>query len=115
PIQGYTIRSLDLLMAMGIADTALDSNEVLHKFVRVYLGYDTSNKVHAGFKLYILPVDSAYLGGDDSSKWIAGYDLLLDSLGKAIHWGHTTTTTTPYVLDLNAPCPNTCSTNQVVN
>lgn len=116
PIKAFTIRYEDLLAAMGIS--SIDPDSVKHKHIRVYLGYDSTDHVHAGFKLLILPVDSAYTSGDDTSKWKGGYDVLLDSTGKPIKYGpggKTTVTVTPYVLDLNAPCPNTCSVNSTVN
>src|SRR5579872_2066627 len=47
PIIAYTIRSLDLLTAMGIRDS-LDTL-ARHKFVRVYLGFDPGHKPHMGF------------------------------------------------------------------
>src|SRR5579872_3082620 len=64
PISAYTIRSLDLLAAMGLPDT-LDTTMVQHKFVRVYLGYDTAHQAHAGFRLFIVPVDDADMEGKD--------------------------------------------------
>jgi hypothetical protein len=113
PIRAFTIRYQDLFAAMGIPE--IDSNQVTHKCIRVYLGYDTSDHVHAGFKLLLVPVDSAYIGGDNKSNWFSGFDVLLDSSGKAIRYVPSSTTVTPYVLDLNAPCPNTCSTNSAIN
>jgi hypothetical protein len=112
PIKAYTVRSLDLITAMGIPE--IDTSLIKHNAIRLYLAYDSSDHMRSGFKLLILPVDSAIIVGD-TSKWFSGYDVLLDSSGKAMPNGPKTLSITPYVLDLNAPCPNTCSTNSVVN
>ncbi|TND08345.1 MAG: hypothetical protein FD123_2376 [Bacteroidetes bacterium] len=91
PIRAYTIHAGDMLEALGMP--AADSAICQYKHARVYIGLD----YNYSFKLYFTPVDSASLGGDNP---VAGVDVILqDSLGKS------------YVLDLNAPCPNTCDVN----
>jgi len=107
-IHAYTIRAVDLLAAMGLPPTLADSSICRFKHIRVYMGYE--NKV--GFKLFIVPVDGACLKGKDSSMWAAGNDVLLDKYARPILAPDSSSngmvTTDTYVLDLNAPCPNTC-------
>lgn len=111
PIRAYTVRSEDLIAAMGLPDSV--DSLVAHKFIRVYLGYDLAHKPHAGFKLFIVPVDDASLAGNDPANWKGGSDVYLDDNGKVIGPGDPAST--PNVLDLNAPCPNTCSTEGSLN
>jgi len=91
---------------MGLSSNVLDS--VTFKYVRVYLGYDKTDGKHRlkGFRLYINPVQGADLDGNPVSP---GTDILLDSLGNPILNPRTPVSATPYVLDLNAPCPKTCA------
>ena len=106
PISAYTIRAIDVLDALGLQAMA---DSARFKYIRMYLAYRKEN----GFKCYIVPVDSADLSSIYPENWKGGYDILLDSLGKPIprklnqiHYSKS-----EYVLDLNAPCPNTCATN----
>lgn len=101
PIKAFSIRSEDLLIAMGMKKRK-DGSYTACEFrdIRVYLGYDTS------FKLFIVPVKDA-----DLDKGIAGTDVFLDKHCKPIPPHKDGAATTAYVLDLNAPCPNTCATS----
>jgi hypothetical protein len=111
PISAYTIRAIDLLGALGLPATLGDSAR--YKHIRMYIGY----RQNSGFKLYLVPVDSASLAGTDPSQWRGGYDVLLDSVGKGIprhKMNLRNDTETGYVLDLNAPCPNTCAENALL-
>lgn len=106
PISAYTIRAIDLLDALGL--TAMkDSSK--YKYIRMYLGFRKEN----GFKCFIVPVDSADLSGTHPENWRGGYDILLDSTGKRIprKLNQVHNSKSEFVLDLNAPCPNTCATN----
>ena len=106
PLISYTIRAQDLLAAMGLSANVLDS--VTFKYVRVYLGYAKNDGRHRlkGFRLYINPVQGADLDGNPVSP---GIDIMLDSLGHPILDRKGAVSATPYVLDLNAPCPKTCA------
>lgn len=87
PIKAYTIHANDMLMALGIDP---DSVNCRYTHARVYLGLDSANH----FKLYFTPVVGADL---DPSVMNAGRDsILTDQDGNR------------FVMDLNAPCPNTC-------
>lgn len=109
PIHAFTIRAVDLLAALGMPATLAVSDSCRFKHIRVYMGYDSSK---AGFKLYIVPVDGACLKGKNSSTWYAGTDVLLDKYANPIMAAESGSSgmvsTDTYVLDLNAPCPNTC-------
>lgn len=107
PVLAYTVRAVDLLAAMGMNPTLADSAECRYKHIRVYLGFDPARK---GFKLYITPVDGACLQDKDSTRWKAGKDVFLDKNGNIINpvQMKNYTADQAYVLDLNAPCPNTC-------
>jgi hypothetical protein len=108
PIRAYTIRAIDLIGALGMDTTLEDSAK--YKHIRMYLAY----RQNAGFKLYLVPVDSAYIGGTDTANWRGGYDIFLNSEGKCIphnKQGTRNTASADYVLDLNAPCPATCAEN----
>lgn len=106
-INAYTIRAIDLLDALGLPVTLEDSATYDH--IRMYLAY----RPKTGFKLFLVPVDSASLKGSDPAKWRAGYDVLLDSAGRAIPPNSPLRNSleSEYVLDLNAPCPKTCPQN----
>jgi hypothetical protein len=107
PIRAYTIRAEELFAAMGMPDTLANSALCKYKHIRVYLGFQEKK----GFKLFLVPVEGANISGTDSSKWVGGRDLMLDSNGTAIRHvpGKATLPTDEFVLDLNAPCPNTCA------
>jgi hypothetical protein len=102
PIRAYTVRAVDLVGALGL-DTALANSDTVFHHIRIYLGY----KKDSGFRLFILPVEGANLSGPESD-WTAGKDIRLDSTGHAIRHPKAEADATEYVLDLNAPCPNTC-------
>lgn len=103
PIRSFTIRSIDLLTALGIpADSAR------YQHARVYLAF---NNCTNDFKLFIVPVDSA-----DLDAGIVGNDILLDSTGHGVppknHKQYTPAELhSKYVLDLNTPCPSICDIN----
>jgi hypothetical protein len=106
PIKAYTLRAEDLLGALGIPAEYADSSITKYKHARVYLGY----KKGKGFKLFILPVYGADLSGKDTSLWKGGYDVYLNKEGLPIPPNSDKSTSDgEYVLDLNAPCPNTCA------
>jgi hypothetical protein len=112
PVNGYTIRAEDLLDALGLPPSLVDSNfngDTVSRHVRIYLGYrDQGSPAEVGFKLFIVPVNGANLSGNDNT-WKAGRDLMLDSNGNVIKRGpQKGIEEDEYVLDLNAPCPKTC-------
>ncbi len=105
PIRAYTIRAVDLLGAMGMPGELADSSLCKYKYIRVYLGY----RRNVGFKLYIVPVQDANL-----AQLKGGIDIMLNSEGKGLPFNKPKTgfyNEEEYVLDLNAPCPNTCATD----
>ena len=107
PIKAYTLRAEDLLLALGLDPKKITPQ---YPYVRVYLGYSRKPKDGRtpGFRLYLNPV----IGADLNRKpHLGGKDVFLDSLGHAIVSGNLgkSQSPTPYVLDLNAPCPNTCA------
>ncbi|MCW3465004.1 hypothetical protein [Chitinophaga nivalis] len=113
PVEAYTIRAVDLLTAMGMPASMADSAICRFKHVRVYLGYHEQ----AGFKLYVVPVDNACLKGSDPRKWNAGTDVMLDKQANPIMESISPSGMANYdryVLDLNAPCPNTCPNGNTV-
>ncbi len=93
PVKAWTIRSVDLLEAMGMPV----ENPIQAKFkhVRMYLGLSQDST----FKLYLTPVEGAKLS---SKPPIAGKDVILsgeyDGLGDDGE----------YMLDFTSPCPTTC-------
>lgn len=87
PIKAYTIHADDMLMALGIDPSTV---ECQYSHARVYIGLNDSSE----FKLYFTPVVDANLQPDVMA---AGRDTILsDADGNK------------FVMDLNAPCPNTC-------
>ena len=105
PIKAYTIRSVDLLEAMGLPIAYADSAAYDH--VRVYLGIDSTHK----FRLLLTPVDEA-----DIEKEICGNDIIL----KGLFTSGTVASGTPvndgkYVMDFTGPCPNSCSSYGPLN
>ncbi|MEO5912319.1 MAG: hypothetical protein ABIP95_15640 [Pelobium sp.] len=102
PIKSFTVRAVDLFGAMGMPGNYADNSICKYPHIRVYLGYDVKLGV---FKLYVVPVEGA-----DLAKGISGKDVILNKKGipitkkeNMINGGND-----QYVLDLNAPCPNTC-------
>jgi hypothetical protein len=106
PVRAFTVRAVDLLTALGIPARYADSPFCEHKFARVYLGY----RKDSSFRLFIVPVEGANLSSKIRNEWWAGRDIMLDSNGIAIPDSvvKRTKTDEENVLDLNAPCPNTC-------
>ncbi len=105
PIKSYTIRAADLIEAMGMPLSYVDS--VKYDHVRVYIGVDGNNK----FRLLLTPVQGANIYKD-----IAGNDVILEgaftsgprSAGANASQGK-------YVMDFTGPCPNSCSANSPLN
>jgi hypothetical protein len=90
PLKAYTVHAADLFESLGMPASYVDSAVCVYHHVRVYLGLDSANN----FKLYFTPVTGASLS---DSRPSAGTDYFLtDERGMR------------YVMDLNAPCPNTC-------
>jgi hypothetical protein len=90
PVKSFTIRSVDLLEAMGMPIT-----DTKFKHVRIYLGLNDGND----FKIYLTPVVGANLSANPP---IAGKDHILT--GKYHGLGGSG----PYMLDFAQPCPKTC-------
>lgn len=95
PIKGFTIRSVDLFAAMGMA---IPADPPPYDHIRIYLAY----RLNDGFKVYLVPVDSANLADGNP-----GRDLVLDSEGHP----NPPEGAPRFVLDLNAPCPSICDIN----
>jgi hypothetical protein len=100
PIRSYTIRSADLLEAMGLSrnlDTAFH-------FVRVHLGIDE----YKNFRLFLNPVEGADLSSNPPK---AGSDVKLYGPHKRSSAPKGKVEPGAYVLDFTSPCPATCPTN----
>jgi len=116
PLSYFTIRSQDLLCAMGM-DTAWQY-KTAHKYIRLTIGYSDSLKQ---LKAYIQPVVDADII-NKNNPFPAGKALffnkkgqIVDSLGNYIdkdgHIKIKRNDTDPidlFVGDLNTPCPSTC-------
>jgi hypothetical protein len=103
PIKAYTIRSVDLLEAMGISK----KTKVTYDYVRIYLGMDFTNT----FRMVLTPVVDA-----DLPKGIAGKDVILKGPYKrTISDTEFVVEDDSYVLDFTAPCPATCPTGSPLN
>ncbi|OCX52145.1 hypothetical protein BEL04_11675 [Mucilaginibacter sp. PPCGB 2223] len=116
PLKYFTVRSQDLLCAMGI-DTAWQY-QTAHRYIRLTIGYSDSLKQ---LKAYIQPVVDADITSK-SSPFPAGRALffnkkgqIVDSLGNRIDKnGHIIQSNSMpdslalFVGDLNTPCPATC-------
>lgn len=90
PIRAYTVHANDMLLSLGIDPSTVKPQ---YNYARVYLGLDANNN----FKLYFTPVSGADLKPGVMNP---GTDVILkDEDGNG------------YVMDLNAPCPNTCDVN----
>jgi len=112
PLQFFTVRSQDLLCAMGI-DTAWQY-KTAYPYVRISIGFSDSLKQ---LKAFVQPVDSV-----DLLKGNAGHALffnkkgaIVDSHGNLIgRDGHIISKKPEnnqdslFVADLNTPCPSTC-------
>jgi hypothetical protein len=118
PIKYFTIRSQDVLCAMGI-DTAWQY-ETAYRYVRINVGYNMATQE---LKAYIQPVKDVDLSNPTNP--FAGTGLffnkkgqIVDSLGNLLDKngrphkikmvGKTVPDTAVYVADLNTPCPSTC-------
>ncbi len=107
PVNAFTIRAEDLLGALGMPQGFADSAFCKYKNARVYLGFDPIAKT---FKLFVLPVKNANL---NSNPMIGGEDVFVDSTGNPIDRSLIKNASqTQYVMDLNAPCPNTCASTE---
>lgn len=95
----YTTRSMDLLKALGLPDSLYKYCQ--HKNARIYFGIRADS-----VRLYFVPVDNA-----DLDKGEGGTDVFLDGNGSPNY----TDMIHSYVLDLNAPCPKTCATNNILS
>ena len=92
-LRAYTISSHDMLQVTG-ADTAV-MKQCVYDSCRAYLGYDSNHH----FKLYLTPVKNQR-------------DVFLNfDLRKRVS---SVPDKNSYVLDLIAPCPNTCDTASVL-
>lgn len=104
PIKSYTIRAADLLGALGMDPDLVNSDSCKFKHIRAYIGYQNGT----GFKLFLVPVKGANIGGTDERSWTGGEDVPLDNNGNPIDAEERQLGVVENVLDLNAPCPNTC-------
>lgn len=103
PIKAYTVRSVDLLEAMGISK----KTTVIYDHVRIYLGMDFNNT----FRMVLTPVVGA-----DLPKGIAGKDKILKGpYRRNISDTEFVLEDDSYVLDFTAPCPATCPTGSPLN
>lgn len=99
PIKSFTVRSVDLIEAIGLSPDV--DSIAKYKHVRIYLGLDSANK----FKMYLTPVTGAKL-----SKGIAGKDVILDGPYEGIpdSNGEVSESDGQYMMDFTKPCPTTC-------
>lgn len=104
PISSYTIRSVDLLEAMGVSK----NTKVKYDYVRVYLGMDETSQ----FRILLTPVVGA-----DFKAGKAGKDIILSGphRGNIFGSGVDQASDGEYVLDFNMPCPNTCDEGSELN
>lgn len=100
PIKSFTIRSVDLIEAVGLPPSADAKSK--YKHVRIYLGLDSATNE---FKMYLTPVQGAKL-----SAGKAGKDLILDGPYEGIPGSGDTVSENDgqYMMDFSAPCPKTC-------
>lgn len=93
--KAFLVSKCDLLSVLGLPVETPSQ----YDYVRVYFGLTDNNSP----KLYITPVVNA-----DPSAGVAGEDVILTGLpGSGLP--------AKYVLDLNFPCPNLCSSNSPLN
>ncbi len=105
PLKSFTIRSIDLIEAMGMKMKY--ERKAKYEYVRVYIGLDEDNQ----FKLFLTPVEGADL---DAHPPKAGRDHILhkDKVKDADgNW----TEGDGYVMDFAKPCPNTCPDDILFN
>ncbi|WP_370090027.1 hypothetical protein [Ekhidna sp.] len=100
PIKAFTIRSVDLIEAIGLPPSADAKSK--YKHVRIYLGLDSATNQ---FKVYMTPVEGAKL-----SAGKAGKDVILDGPYEGIpdSNGDVSESDGQYMMDFSAPCPKTC-------
>ncbi len=96
PLRSFTIRSTDLVEALGMKMRYEDKAKF--KYVRVYIGLDPSDE----FKLFLTPVVDADL---DSHPPQAGRDHVLQ---KKVKDQSDASQLQGYVMDFAMPCPKTC-------
>lgn len=106
PIRAYTIRSADLLEALGLPE----KTKVQYTHVRAYMGMDMNNN----FRLFLTPVDGA-----DLESLNPGKDVILSGpFTRGIKKGlgnNLQVDDGQYVMDFTAPCPNTCPPDSPLN
>lgn len=90
-IRAFKIGASDMLQVLGL-DSVIDSK---YEYCRAYIGMESNND----FKLYLTPVRVTEGGF---------FDVFLPD-------GTTVPTEESYVLDLIAPCPNSCDPNSPLN
>ncbi|WP_144017424.1 hypothetical protein [Ekhidna lutea] len=100
PIKAFTVRSVDLIEAIGLPIS--DDAKTKYKHVRIYLGLDSATNQ---FKMYLTPVKGAKL-----SAGIAGKDVILDGPYEGIpnSNGEVSESDGQYMMDFTKPCPTTC-------
>lgn len=99
PIRAFTIRSVDLLEAMGMSPS--DTVKTKFEHVRLYMGLNNTND----FKLFLTPVEGAKL---DATPPVAGKDVILKGNIKMTATETGENPEEPYMLDFSQPCPKTC-------
>lgn len=107
PIRAFTIRSVDLVEAIGLDMKYL--NKAKYRHVRIYMGLDSAS---GQFKVYLTPVKGAKLSAGKPGKDVilngpySGADGDKSELGDG---------NGPYVFDFSKPCPNACDPNSPLN
>jgi hypothetical protein len=104
--RAFTIRSEELLAAMGMSPAIAGTKDCVYKHIRVYLAYDSLG----GPQLFIVPVEGANLAVNEGGK-----DVFLDRTGAAVTNPGSYKPEDLYVLDLIAPCPATCDLTSLLN
>jgi len=103
PIRAFTIRSIDVIEAIGMPMKNLKDAKYRH--LRVYMGLDSATQE---FKVYLTPVEGARL-----SQGKPGKDVILDGPYKGN--GELADGDGPYVMDFSQPCPNACDDGSPLN
>lgn len=91
-VRAYTISSVDMLQVLGVNPETIRSN---YDSCRAYLGYDENNL----FRLYLTPIKN-------------NRDVFLNF--QSSRGGTGAPNGSSYVMDLIAPCPNTCDSLSVL-
>lgn len=105
PIRAFTIRSVDLVEAIGLDMKYLRKAEYRH--VRIYMGLDSVGQ----FKVYLTPVKGAKLSAGEPGKDVILNGPYSGDDGK----GELGDGDGPYVFDFSQPCPNACDPNSPLN